>query len=500
MEAAPPFDSVSVPSDTAATAGVAEPETNPSSAQEFLSDQTAASTPMNQESESTDEVTLSGNDNAATREPEAPANVVPADSAPKPEESNQSSQSSQWKYIGVPEGPAKHTEFYEQAQISPEGLALIGARARGKKHKHEGTNCDDWFEFGVVEKWTIIAVSDGAGSKTFSRIGAKESCRTALRELTESLRDFVLKARDDWSGEEEGKRGIFAEEDLEVVRGALHNAMQKAYDAVAAKAQDLIGDKAYSEILGGREVVIEDLSGTLLLAVHTTVAHEGKERSFVMTCQIGDGMLAVVDGNGGLTLMGVPDSGEFAGQTDFLTSKKKLDPGSLASRTFPFFGPLKALMVMSDGVADDYFPNDPGMLRLYADLVLNGVINLRYPKGVDEHVLIDSSLAKTRLERKQGVANAQLASQVEAITEAGAQPVMIRSVETYAEQLGLPVDEVVKSTPLLKAGAMRIVGQDMSVDPKTPAEEMLRLWIDSYHVRGSFDDRTLVVLYREVAS
>jgi len=26
-------------------------------------------------------------------------------------------------------------------------------------------------------------------------------------------------------------------------------------------------------------------------------------------------------------------------------------------------------MLMTDGVADDYFPNDPGMLRLYEDLV-----------------------------------------------------------------------------------------------------------------------------------
>lgn len=505
MESAPEIASAPAAQtiEGASPIGGAETEMNAfSPGKDSLSEQTPTNNTMKEESEaSDDEVTIKALVSETTPA-EAPPAVLPAspEAPTSQDESSQTSQSSQWKYLEVPEGPAKHTEFYEEARTSPEGLSLIGARARGKKHKHEGTNCDDWFEFDVAEKWTIIAVSDGAGSKTFSRIGAKESCKTALHELTTALGDFVLKARDEWSGDGEGKKEIFVEEDLQLVRNALHRAMQKAYDAVAAKAEGLIGNKAYSDILGGRDVVIEDLSGTLLLAVHTTVTHEGKDYSFVMTCQIGDGMLAVVDGNGGLTLMGVPDSGEFAGQTDFLTSKKKLEPGSLASRTFSFFGSLKALLVMSDGVADDYFPNNPGMLRLYGDLALNGILRLGYPKGTNLHEMIDASLANTKLPSTQAVAAAQLATQVEAITATGPQPVMIRSIESYAEQLGLPVADVVKSAPRLIAGAMRISGQDMSPDPHTPAEELLRVWIDCYHVRGSFDDRTLVVLYREVAS
>jgi hypothetical protein len=414
--------------------------------------------------------------------------------------SNPSSLSTQWRYIPVPDDPDKHEEFDQRSAVSPEGLRIIGARVRGKKHKHEGTNCDDWFEFGFSGSWTIIAVSDGAGSKAFSRIGARESCRAALKELSDRLQDHALKARDDWAGPEEGKKGNFSEDDLAVIREALHSAMHKAYDAVAAKAQDLANSEAHKKVLGGRDVEIDDLSGTLLLAVHTTVVHEGVERSFVMACQIGDGMLAAVDGNGQLNLMGIPDSGEFAGQTDFLTSRRKLESANLAGRTFAFFGPLNALMVMTDGVADDYFPNDPGMLRLYGDLAINRVLQLRYDKTRNAHELLASSLKETKLENTHGVLSAKLAAPVEAITSSGErQTVMIRSMETYAEKLGLEIEAVVKSPALLMAGAMSITGEDMCSEEKSP-EAMLRIWLDSYHVRGSFDDRTLIVLYREVVS
>jgi hypothetical protein len=79
-------------------------------------------------------------------------------------------------------------------------------------------------------------------------------------------------------------------------------------------------------------------------------------------------------------------------------------------------------MLMTDGVADDYFPNDPGILRLYEDLMNQGIIG----PALNRH---------------------------------------------------------------------EIAGQE--VEQKISAQEKLRKWLDSYYVKGSFDDRTLVVLYRE---
>jgi hypothetical protein len=419
-----------------------------------------------------------------------------------PPDSNPPSLSTHWRYLPVPDDPDKHDEFDQRADFSPEGLRIIGARVRGKKHKHEGTNCDDWFEIRNSGVWTIIAVSDGAGSKVFSRIGAKESCEAAKNKLGESLAEHRLNERENWSNDtfaRDKQSGVFAEDDLEYVQEALHSAMAKAYEAVEARARELADSTAHEAILG-RKVVMDDLSGTLLLAVHTTVMHEGARRSFVLTCQIGDGMLAALSTNGGLQLLGIPDSGEFAGQTEFLTSKKKMEKANLTGKTFPFFGPMQALMVMTDGVADDYFPNDPGMLRLYGDLVINGVLNLAGSNQKKDLEDIRLSLAETKLTTMDAVQEAGLAVSVETITAAEDSPsVLIRSIVTYAEKLGLTPEEVVKSRPLLIAGTLGDPMCDKSLCDEKNKQDMLRVWLDSYHVRGSFDDRTLVVLYREVA-
>jgi hypothetical protein len=150
---------------------------------------------------------------------------------------------------------------------------------------------------------------------------------------------------------------------------------------------------------------------------------------------------------------------------------------------------MQALMVMTDGVADDYFPPDPELARLYADLVLNRVLNL---SGPPEEKLKEV-LAGTSLKSLDEVAQAPFRTQLHAIEKEGPRPVTIRSAATYADQLGLPLEELVKSPALLHAG-----GHGEPICPKAAtAQERLRLWLDSYQVRGSFDDRTLVVLHRE---
>src|SRR5215813_5441052 len=152
------------------------------------------------------------------------------------------SLTTQWRYEPVPDDPERHAEFDQRAGISPEGLPIIGARVRGKKHKHEGTNCDDWFEFCNSGAWTIITVSDGAGAKIFSRIGAKTSCEAAIEYLRGALGEHKLDQRENWSHdvfERIKPTGVFAEKEIEYLQTALHTAMTHAHEAVEAKALDL---------------------------------------------------------------------------------------------------------------------------------------------------------------------------------------------------------------------------------------------------------------------
>lgn len=480
-QAAPPTRPINDPAQTTAASGQPEPSAVEKLTSAIDSEETEETMPAKSDENN-------AGANASPAAGDAHADPVTTSKPPAP----------QWKWLPVPKSePDEHEESDSRSAKSPEGLRLIGARARGKKHKHEGTNCDDWFHFDVSGGWTIIAVSDGAGSKKFSRVGAKAACETAVAMLVKELKDHQLKKREDWAAGALNRdaEGTFSEADLESVQGALHAAMQGAYQAVVEEAKKRAEDDRHKAVLG-RGLTLDDLSATLLLAVHTQVEDGEGRRSFVLTCQVGDGMLCAVDARGNLMLLAEPDSGEFAGQTDFLTSKNKLDRDSLIRNTHGFIGSLQALMVMTDGVADDYYPSKPNLLRLYGDLVINGIITLKGANdsdiGYDE---MNEALRQTKLPTLDDVTKADFGSTVENILDeqGTTRETLIRSSQTFAERLEIPLAELVAQPALLMAGAQAGSIGDDCFGP----HERLHRWIDSYHVRGSFDDRTLVVLYRE---
>ena len=329
---------------------------------------------------------------------------------------------SSWQELPVPEGPDKHNAYFHKSIPAPNKLTLIGARVRGKSHKHAGTNCDDWFEFDIAQDWTIMAVADGVGSRKLSRVGAKEACCAAVKTLKEDLQQVTLGERTNrkqFRGR--GKDGRFSDMDMDQVEQALIRAMDAAYYALE-EARDARKDKQEYIDLLGQNPEVSDFSTTLLIAVHNCFVLEDKTYDFIMSLQVGDGMIAAVNIDNKLMMLGKPDSGEFAGQTIPINNVKIRDDKEKRRRIFTTIQRLKAVMLMTDGVADDYFPNDPGMLRLYEDLVKQEIIT--------------------------PAANSDQAARQE-------------------------------------------------VEQPISAQETLRRWLDSYYVKGSFDDRTLVVLFRE---
>jgi len=327
-----------------------------------------------------------------------------------------------WQDLPVPEGPDKHEPYFEKSCACLSKLNLIGARVRGKSHKHVGTNCDDWFEFDVCQDWVIIAAADGVGSRKLSRVGAKTACRTAVSTLREYLKPIKLITRTDLKQfRGRGKDGRYLDADMNNVEQALFRAIDNAYHAIE-EARDIRKEKLeYLEYLG-HEPEVHDFSTTLLLAVHNSFVLCDKIYDFIMSLQVGDGMIAAVNVDNKLKLLGKPDSGEFAGEVIPLTNKKLRDDREKRHRVFSTVQRMKALLLMTDGVADDYFPNDPEMLQLYRDLI-------------KEHIINSSENPN----------------------------------EDYREN-----------------------NQELA-----PTEARLRKWLDSYTVKGSFDDRTLVVLFRE---
>src|SRR5262249_1103151 len=151
----------------------------------------------------------------------------------------QPNSASAWKYLPPPAAePDPHDEHAVRSGTTPEGWPILGARVRGKKHKHEGTHCDDWFEFTAAGPWTLVAVSDGAGLKTFSGVGARVACTAALRSLSADLAGRSPRLRpggslDNWVDKQ---AGFFVPEDLTFVQESVHRAMELAYAGLLLEA------------------------------------------------------------------------------------------------------------------------------------------------------------------------------------------------------------------------------------------------------------------------
>ena len=385
-----------------------------------------------------------------------------------------------WTWQAPPQEKDVHSESSCQSLILPHGFKLLAARVRGKKHKHEGSHCDDWFEIARSGEWGVMAVADGAGSRMFSRVGARVACQEAIKHLSEKLSTHHLETREHWSTDtfaRDHKTYQFKEQDIEWIQQTLHEAMQKAYQGIEIAWEERDESKYYYKALGNRDLTINDFATTLHLAVHTVIQFKDIHYSFVLTCQMGDGMTAAIYKNKPETsLLSEIEKNGFSGETYFLTtSKKRLERKWLASKTFPLLSPLRALMVMTDGVSDDYFPPDQGMLRLLGDLILNGIIPISPPFPDMLHLKPNEYMT---MENR--------------MTETGPVLTPLCSVSHYAKTLNCSLGELIAHPTHLAVGVPpQIANRSMS------HEECLRIWLDTYHIRGSFDDRTLVILYNE---
>ena len=389
-----------------------------------------------------------------------------------------------WKYIAVADPLEIHTDSDPRPFEASSGFSLIGARVRGRKHKHDGSNCDDWFEVKRAGDWEIIAVSDGAGSCRLSRIGARVSTQAATDFLVSQLAEASLDITSQDDLRSDPASGEYTHRGVDLLQRHLHEAVDAAAKAVQAEATRLHQEN----ILPTEDA--KPLSSTLRLAIHRLLP--GKpENSFLMACSVGDGMTAVIDQTGLMQLLGQEESGgKYSGETEFLTDPRSVTKARLTAQTYACVLPIRSLLVMTDGVADPYFPNHSEIYRLYADLILNGVLKIAGGE-------VEAKMAELQ---SQGIALPDLSKYSYLIdTPIGTEermPARIRQSDRFAAEMNLTLKELLKWPPaLLIAGA---AGEPMNdIVQGAPPEERLRIWLDSFYVRGEFDDRTLVILQRE---
>ena len=221
---------------------------------------------------------------------------------------------------------------------------LVAASKRGRSHAHEAKFRDD--DFKVVcdldSGWHVIAVADGAGSASKSRLGSKIAVNTAVDSLLIKLAGVEAKNFEDlviaWKNDEVTKDKV-VKDGLYPLLGSVAFEACKAIDAEATK----------------QGFAVKELSTTLLLTIH-------KKFSFgnlFATYWVGDGGVGIYLGDStSPKLLGKVDSGEFAGQTRFLDQKVMTGEEIAARLHFEVVDDFKALVAMTDGITDPWFETD----------------------------------------------------------------------------------------------------------------------------------------------
>lgn len=265
-----------------------------------------------------------------------------------------------WQNIPTPEDieyykPDSDME-YVKVEATPEGLPrkdIVAASQRGRSHAHEGKPRDDHFKLHFCEQteWYIMAVADGAGSARYSREGSRIACETAVEHCTAALA----------SNNDFGKAiyNYHFDKDSAEARKAVGNMIYSIVGNAALKAHNAIKQEAERKE-GAR---LKDYATTLLLAICRRFDFGWVIASF----WVGDGAMCVYNAEEHTAdMLGMPDEGEYAGQTRFLTMPEIFtDQQAFVKRLrFKVYQDFTALLMMTDGVSDPKFETDANLQNI----------------------------------------------------------------------------------------------------------------------------------------
>ncbi|OQA84437.1 MAG: hypothetical protein BWY31_02431 [Lentisphaerae bacterium ADurb.Bin242] len=251
-----------------------------------------------------------------------------------------------------------------------ENLSIVGASRRGRSHAQEGKPRDDDFiaDWDAETNCAILIAADGAGSAKFSRKGSQIATRIALEKVKAAVTpDFWMTLEPALVKWNESKDAQTEKNIQAALYKVLASAAWEAKIQIKKESQEhearYLADYKKTEKFTPR-----DYATTLIITV-------AKKRDagnwFAATFWIGDGGQGIYRPEAGEVLVqGIPDGGEFGGQTRFLTEDSTevwpQDANKLIERRlrFTMVDSFKAIVLMTDGVTDPKFETDNNLVSV----------------------------------------------------------------------------------------------------------------------------------------
>ncbi|SFE29225.1 Protein phosphatase 2C [Chitinophaga sp. CF118] len=224
---------------------------------------------------------------------------------------------------------------------------LLIASKRGRSHAHEGKFRDDSFasSFDQATGWGIIAVADGAGSAKYSRRGAVLACNAVVESFSALLASEKMISL-------ETAIAAYMETQSEESQVKVSGQFIEQLGKIAFSAQQKIRQEALS-----KQAEIKDYATTLIF----TLVKKYASGYVISSFWVGDGGIGIYNNTDAIVL-GTPDSGEFAGQTRFLTMQDIFADNAYINRIrFKVVPDFTALILMTDGITDPKFQTDANL-------------------------------------------------------------------------------------------------------------------------------------------
>ncbi|MCJ7933074.1 MAG: protein phosphatase 2C domain-containing protein [Chryseobacterium sp.] len=237
----------------------------------------------------------------------------------------------------------READFYKPDETSYKGKFLdkriVVASKRGRSHAHEGKFRDD--DFAVNElpgEWSIVSVSDGAGSAAAAREGSRLA---AVSVNTFFSTPDILKEI------EKNISILYRSEHAELMEHeAGQNIIRCLYESVLYVYHTL--DKTASEL----GLSISDLHTTLIF----TLAKKFDFGYIILSFGVGDCPIILINEDfSEVRLLNLMDVGEFGGGTRFITMKEIFNDQIISRFGITLVNDFSHLILMTDGIYDPKF-------------------------------------------------------------------------------------------------------------------------------------------------
>ncbi|NRT16985.1 serine/threonine protein phosphatase PrpC [Flavobacterium sp. 28A] len=220
---------------------------------------------------------------------------------------------------------------------------IVIASKRGRSHANVGSFRDDHFTYKNINDsgWSVVAVSDGAGSASLSREGSKISCELIVSYFEEHFTPENLKEFDETLFNHHNKTG---EDTSKKISRFVYENLSKAAWFV---------NKELEKTATKLERPLKDFHATLIF----TLVKKYDFGYAILSFGVGDCPIGLINKDmTEIKLMNWLDVGEFGGGTRFITMPEIFQSEQFQTRFgFKLVDDFSYLMLMTDGIYDPKF-------------------------------------------------------------------------------------------------------------------------------------------------